>query len=292
MKDDLTFQWSCGMFTVLSLGVLFLQLDTAIGLLLSFVGFFGTYVPIVCKVINRFLICTKETFLTPPCSFVRGKKIYVGVNSETYCNASNYFLYLCVWISCGILLTILFEIPFENGWVIWCIFWIWVISFLLFWCYSVKKVNDKLYFKQSGFVIITNVIALGIVKYLGEFVQNDEDFLLYILIILLYVLLSVGSVFFAFLKIVAKFKEFTTFPLFSRDMDDGVVLRIELINGIIYDRRTELFYPIIKEDSITIVYRDLEKSDKTIPFTEIKNCAIAGDNGVIVKIPSINNTTE
>lgn len=287
MKNDLTLQWSCGMFIVLSLGVLFLHLDTAIGLLLSFVGFFGTYVPIVCKIINRFLICTKETFLAALCSSVQGKKIYVGVNSETYCNASNYFLYLCVWISCGILLTIFFEMPLENSWVIWCVFWIWIVSFLLFWLYSVKKMNDSLYFKQSGFVIIINVAVLGVMKYLGELVQNAEDFSLYILITLLYVLLSVGSVFFAFLKIVAKFKEFATFPLFSRDMDDGVVLRIELINGIIYDRRTELFYPVIKEDSITIVYRDLEKSDKIIPFTEVKNCVIAGDNGVIVKLPFV-----
>lgn len=49
MRNDGTFQWSCGMFVVLSLGVLYLQMDTAIGLLLSFIGFFSAYIPIVCK---------------------------------------------------------------------------------------------------------------------------------------------------------------------------------------------------------------------------------------------------
>ena len=64
MGNDGTFQWSCGMFVVLSLGVLYLQMDTAIGLLLSFIGFFGAYIPIVYKALNRFSLCTKEKFLS------------------------------------------------------------------------------------------------------------------------------------------------------------------------------------------------------------------------------------
>lgn len=285
MGNDGTFQWSCGMFVVLSLGVLYLQMDTAIGLLLSFIGFFGAYIPIVYKALNRFSLCTKEKFLTLHGSFVQEKKIYVGVNSESCCSALNHFLYLCIWSSCGLLLTIFFEMPFESVWVIWCVFGIWGISFLLFWFYSVKKVNSKLFVKSSGFVIISNVVTLGMMKYLGELVQSVEDFSLYILIVLLYIVLSVVPVLFIFLKIRAKLRKFATFPLFIRDVDDGIELRIEAINGIVYDRRRELFYPIIKEDGITIVYRDVEKRDRVVSFTEIKNCVIVGDNGVSVKIP-------
>lgn len=285
MREDLTIPWSCGMFVVLSLGVVYLQIDTAIGLLLSFIGFFGTYIPLVYKAMNRFSICTKESFLASGSSFVREKKIYVGVNSESYCNALNHFLYLCIWISCGLLLTIFFEMPFESAWVIWCVFGIWGISFLLFWFYSVKKINSKWFTKSSGFVIVINVMTLGVTKYLGEFVQSVEDFSLYVLIVLLYIVLSVVPVLFIFLKTTAKLKKLATFPLFTRDVDDSIELKIEVINGIVYDRRKELFYPIIKNDSITIVYRDVEKSDRVISFAEIKNCVIVGDNGVRINIP-------